>query len=516
MGIVARHAARPTGTLHGSRAAEDRILALITGATAHLMIQFRPIVLTLGVLLCVLAASMLLPAFVALTDGSEDWSVFFASAAFTFFIGGLMVVYGYGDRATRMGIREGFLLTTLSWVIVTAFAAVPFTGLGMSYTDGYFEAMSGLTTTGSTVIVGLDKLPRGILLWRAVLQGIGGLGIVVMAIIILPYLRIGGMQLFQTESSDKSEKIVPRAAELMMAIATTYLVLITACTLTYAVLGMTMFDAICHSLSTISTGGFSTHDDSFGFFASPSLEVAGTIFMALGAMPFVVFIKAARGEPWAIWRDAQVRGFVTFLAAITLIISLWLTLTRDVSLVGALRSVAFNVTSIVTTTGFASADYTTWGHFSVGMFFLLTFVGGCSGSTAGAIKIYRLQIAGLVTRGYLLNLISPNRVLSLVYNGRRVPEDVPFSVIAFLGMYMATVSIGTVVLTALGLDFVTSLSSVATAVGNVGPGLGDVVGPAGNFSTLPPQAKWVLSASMLLGRLELFTVLVLFRPEFWR
>lgn len=480
------------------------------------MIQVRPLVFTIGILLGVLAAAMLVPAALAGVRGYADAPVFLASATFTLFVSGLMMAGGYGRRPTGLGLREGFVLTTMSWVVVAGFAAVPFTGLGLSYTDAFFEAISGLTTTGSTVIVGLDELPHGILLWRALLQGIGGLGIVVMAILILPYLRIGGMQLFQMESSDQSEKVLPRAAELMTAITFVYVGLLTLCALTYLVLGMSFFDAVCHALTTISTGGYSTHDASFGHFASPSLEVAGTVFMALGALPFVVYIRGLHGDFAAAWRDTQIRGLLKFLAAVSLLLAAWLFITRDISLPAALRMAAFNVTSVVTTTGFASTDYGAWGPFAVGVFFLLTFVGGCTGSTAGAIKIYRLQLTAMLTRGYLVGLISPHRVLSLVFNGRRVPQDVPFAVIAFLAVYMMTVGVVSVALTGMGLDFVTSLTAAATAVSNVGPGLGDVVGPAGNFATLPVGAKWVLSIAMLLGRLELFTVLVLFRPEFWR
>ncbi len=480
------------------------------------LIQIRPILFALGLMLCTLAAAMVLPALVDLADGNAEWQVFFASAVLTFFMGGLLVLYAYEDRVVRLGIKEGFLLTTLAWLVVAGFAAIPFIGLGLTYTDAFFETMSGLTTTGATVIVGLDNLPRGVLLWRALLSGIGGLGIIAMAIIILPFLRVGGMQLFQTESSDRSEKILPRAFELMLATAGVYFVLILACALSYALLGMTLFDAVCHALPTIATGGFSTHDESFGFFNSPALEVAGIVFMALGAMPFVVFIKAARGSPKALWDDAQVRGFLTFLAAVSFILAVWLTATREIAFVDALRASAFNVTSIVTTTGFVSTDYQLWGAFAVGLFLLLTFVGGCSGSTAGAIKIYRLQVAGILTRSHFLHLISPNRVVTLVYNGRRLPEDVPFSVVAFLAIYMTTVGIFTVLLTAMGLDVVTSLSSAASAMGNVGPGLGAWVGPAGNYASLPAAAKWVLSFAMMLGRLELFTILVLLRPEFWR
>lgn len=480
------------------------------------MIQLRPILFSLGLMLCTIAAAMLLPAAVDLADGNGAWKTFLASSVFTFFIGGLLVLVAYEDRPARLGVKEGFLLTTLSWVLIAAFAAVPFVGHGLSYTDAYFETMSGLTTTGSTVISGLDKLSRGILLWRALLCGIGGLGIVVVAIIMLPFLRVGGMQLFQTESSDKSEKILPRAFELMMATAGVYLALIVACTMAYVFFGMTMFDAICHALPTLATAGFSTHDASFGYFASPYIIWTATLFMALGAMPFVVFIKVARGQPFVLSQDTQVRGFVVFLISVSVILATWLTATRDIAFLDALRAAAFNVTSIVTTTGFASEDYTLWGPFAVGLFFLLTFVGGCSGSTSGAIKIYRLQVAGILTRSHFLHLMSPNRIVTLMYNGNRLPADVPFSVVAFLAIYMTTVGLFTVLLSALGLDFVTALSSSATALGNVGPGLGPIVGPSGNFSSLPAAAKWALSFEMMLGRLELFTVLVLFRPEFWR
>lgn len=480
------------------------------------MIHYRPILFALGLMLAILSAAMILPALVDMADGNSDWRAFFIAAIFTFFTGGLLVLMTYDDRAIHLTVKDAFLLTTLSWLTMCAFAAVPFVGIGLSYTDAFFETMSGLTTTGSTVLTKLDSLPRGVLLWRALLNGIGGIGVVAMALLILPFLRVGGMQLFHAESSDKSEKIVPRALELVMATAAVYVGLITICMIVFALLGMTFFDAICHSMATIATGGFSTHDDSFKFFHSPSLEWAATVFMALGAMPFVVMIQAARGEPQAFWRDEQVRGFLAFLAVVTIILALWYSATSGIALSDAMRLSAFNVTSIVTTTGFASDDYTKWGQFAIGLFFLLTFVGGCSGSTSGAIKIYRLQVAGLLTRRHFTHLITPNRIVTLSYNGRRLPEDVPFSVVAFLAIYMATAGIFTVMLAGMGLDLVTAMSSAAQALGNVGPGLGEIVGPAGNFATLPAPAKWVLAFAMLLGRLELFTVLVLFRPEFWR
>jgi trk system potassium uptake protein TrkH len=324
------------------------------------------------------------------------------------------------------------------------------------------------------------------------------------------------MQLFQTESSDKSEKVLPRAFELTLAIAAVFGGLVLVCAFLYMWFGMTGFDAICHSLTTVATGGFANYDSSFAHFESPAIHWTGIIFMVLGAMPFVVFIKVLRGDTTALWHDKQVRAFVGFLVAISLIMAFWLLATRNISFFDAITLSSFNVTSIVTTTGYMSDDYTRWGNFAVGVFFLLMFVGGCSGSTAGAIKIYRLQIAHMLTRSHFLHLISPNRVVTLTYNGRRLPPDVPFSVVAFLAIYFFIVGLFAVIYAGMGLDFVTALSASATALGNVGPGLGDIIGPAGNFVPLPDAAKWALSFQMMLGRLELFTVLVLFRPEFWR
>ena len=480
------------------------------------MLQLRPILFALGLMLCTIAAAMLLPALVDLADNHPGWKAFVAASVVTFFAGGLLVLFAYDENPPRLGVKEGFLLTTVAWVVIAAFAALPFLGHSLSYTDAYFETMSGLTTTGSTVISGLDQLPRGILLWRALLCGIGGLGIIVMAILMLPFLRVGGMQLFQTESSDKSEKVLPRAFELTLAIAAVFGGLVLVCAFFYAWFGMSGFDAICHALTTIATGGFANYDTSFAHFDSPAIHWTGTIFMILGAMPFVVFIKMVRGDTTALWHDTQVRAFAGFLIAVSLIMAFWLLATRNISFFDAITLSSFNVTSIVTTTGYMSDDYTKWGNFAIGVFFLLTFVGGCSGSTAGGIKIYRLQIAHMLTRSHFLHLISPNRVVTLTYNGRRVPADVPFSVMSFLAIYFAIVGLFAVIYAGMGLDLVTALSASATALGNVGPGLGDVIGPSGNFVPLPDAAKWALSFQMMLGRLELFTVLVLFRPEFWR
>lgn len=478
--------------------------------------NLRPVMHVLGLIICFMAMAMLVPATVDLADNNDDWRSFFLSATVTGFFGGLILLSCYDERPTSIGVRESFVLTTLAWVVVAGVSALPLLGVGLDYSDAFFEAMSGITTTGSTVLTGLDQLPRGILLWRAMLNGIGGLGIVVTAIILLPFLRVGGMQLFQSESSEKSEKVLARTEQLVISTALVYAALMVACALTYLLLGMGPFDAICHAMATVATGGFSTHDASFSFFRSAPIEIAAIVFMIAGALPFVIMIKSLRNGPEALINDEQVRGFITMIVAVSLVMACWLAVAKGLPLLDALRLATFNVTSIITTTGFASDDYGAWGAFAVGIFFLLTFVGGCSGSTTGAIKIYRLQVAGLLVRTHFVHLISPHRVVPLYYNARRLPDDVSFSVVSFLAIYLATVGIFTVLLTATGLDLVTSLSSAAQAIGNVGPGLGDTVGPAGNFATVPDSAKWILALAMLLGRLELFTVLVLFQTEFWQ
>lgn len=480
------------------------------------MIVTQLITRSLGMVLCAIALAMALPVVVDLADGNRDWQVFAASSLFSFFIGFLLTVTAGPPDPSRFNIRTGFVLTTVVWVMATAFAAIPFVGVGLTFTDAYFEAMSGLTTTGSTVLVQLDVLPRGVLLWRSELQAVGGLGIIVTALLMLPFLQIGGMQLFATESSERSDKVFPRSAETVTAIALIYGSLIVACAAAYAALGMTAFDAICHALTTVSTGGFSTHDESFGFFRSSALQWVCIVFMVLGSVPFLLIYRGLLGKPFEILRDHQLRSFLWVSLAATLAMVVALTATTGSVSLDVLRRAAFNAVSLLTTTGFASEDYSMWGALAVGVAFLLTFIGGCSGSTAGGVKIYRLDIAWLIAKSHLITLASPNRVTPLVYNRRKLDGDVVSSVATFMFVYLFTALLFTLVLAGAGLDFITAVSSSAQALASVGPGLGEIVGPAGNYSSLPDIGKWTLSFEMLLGRLELLTVLVLFEPEFWR
>ncbi|MSO71793.1 MAG: TrkH family potassium uptake protein [Alphaproteobacteria bacterium] len=482
------------------------------------MPELRPIFYVVGLLLCALAALMLIPALIDTVDGSEDWRGFVFAAAVTAFVGGALALTSMSQRRFTIDLRQGFLLTTLTWIAVGGCAALPylFSGHGYSFADAYFEAISGLTTTGATVITGLDGMSRGILLWRALTQGLGGVGIVVMAILILPFLRIGGMQLFHLESSDRSERVVPRAAQLMRALLIAYMALVLACAALFTVAGMSWFDGLCHAFAAVSTGGFSTHDSSFGFFPQPAIQWIGIVFMVLGSLPFTLMIKAARGRPIALLRDPQVALFLSLLAGASFLLAAWIGMKQHVPALEALRLAAFHVVSITTTTGFVSTDFLLWGAFPTSVFFVLLFAGGCSGSTAGAIKIYRFQVLWLMARAHLLLLLEPRRVIVPTYAGRPLPADVPTAVLAFMSAYVAAVLVFGLALSALGLDFLGGMSAAASALGNVGPALVPELGPSGTFAPLSDASKWILSGAMLLGRLELFTVLVLLEPRFWR
>jgi trk system potassium uptake protein len=480
------------------------------------LIDLRPVLLVVGLLLLIVGVAMLLPSLVGMLQGSPTGGAFFASATITIALAGLMVA---ANRVPILTItrRQTFVLVVLAWTGLPAFAALPFvfSELDLSFTDAYFEAMSGVTTTGSTVLVGLDQMAPSLLLWRALLQWLGGIGIIVMAMAILPLLRTGGMQLFHAESSDRYEKPFPRATQLVSALVLAYVLLSIACGIAYRLAGMTMFDAVIHAMSTLATGGYSSHDASFGHFKSPLIEWLAVLFMLAGALPFVLYVRAARGDA-KILRDRQVQVFLTVVLISSLALAAWLTAYKDLLLVDAVRLTAFNVTSVITTTGFASADYNLWGGFAVGIMFYLTFVGGCTGSTAGAIKIFRFRVMAIVLSDHLLQRFYPHGVSNRTYDGKPLDDDVVEGVLAFAVVYATSVGAIALGLAALDLDWITSLSGAATAVGNVGPGLGEIIGPAGNFASLPDGAKWLLAFGMLLGRLELFTVIVLLAPRFWR
>ena len=480
------------------------------------MLDFRPITYVNGILLATLATAMMLPALVDLALGNPDWIVFATAGGATLFVGLAMTMATRGSVG-YMNVREAFVMTALAWVLIAFFAALPlvWSELSLSLTDAYFETIAGLTTTGATVISGLDNAPPGILLWRGLLQWLGGLGIIVMAIAVLPMLQVGGMQLFRIEAFDTSEKVLPRATQISGSLTSVYVIITVICAIAYHLAGMDVLDAAVHSMTTIATGGFSSHDASMGYFESTPIEIIGIIFMIVGSLPFLLYITTLQGHRGALLRDSQVRLFFAFVV----IFSRMALLAQGQSEHGidhGLREAVFNVVSIMTGTGYSTVDYDLWGPFAVTLFLCLTFVGGCAGSTSCGIKVFRFQVLYANISQHLKRILHPHGVFVNMYNGRPLADHVSGAVMCFFFFYFLAVGVVAIILTFSGLDVMAALSASATTISKVGPGLGPVIGPAGNFSSLTDFAKWVLSGAMLMGRLELFTVPVLLLPSFWR
>jgi trk system potassium uptake protein TrkH len=464
-----------------------------------------------------LAAAMLVPAFTDLYFRHDEWRVFALSAAV---VGGISLL---AAAATHSGPppfnrKMGFLLVNVLWLVFSLVGAVPFmlSSLKLEFAKALFESISAITTTGSTVIVGLDNTPPGILIWRSLLHWLGGIGIVALGLFVMPYLRVGGISFFKMESSDTNDKPFARIASFTRAFVLVYVLITITCTLLYTVFGMSRFDAINHAMATVATGGFSTHDASFGYFNSEPLLWTSTFFMTVCSLPFsglIVFMVRRRVNAL---RDPQILAFLAYLTAFSMAIAIYLRLENGVPFHSALTHSFFSVASILSTTGFASEDYTAWGPFVVTLAFFMTFIGGCSGSTAGGIKAYRFIILFNTIRTGLYKLIYPDGIHALRYGKMTVTVDLQQSVMLFITTYLALWAAGGVVMTAMGYDVLTSMSAVITALSNVGPGIGPVVGPAGNFSTLSDPALYVLCLMMLLGRLEVLTMLVLLTPRFWR
>ena len=465
----------------------------------------------------VLSLFMTLPAVADAAADGPVWPEFLASAAASMFVG-MGLVLASRTKQFAIGVKETFVLTTLSWLVICVFSSLPILlsmpEIGLA--GAFFEAMSGLTTTGSTVISNLDQTARGILLWRALLQWLGGIGIIVMAVAVLPILRVGGMQLFRTESSDHSQKLLPRAAPIAGWISLTYLVLTLSLATALWLAGMGKFESVCHAMTTIATGGFSTSDGSIGHFNRAAVDWIVIIGMLVGGMPFILYLRAMRGDFAALVRDTQIQWFIGFCGLSALVMTAWLCYHMEAPPLIAIRYATFNTVSVITGTGFTTAPYDQWGSFAITVLFFLMFVGGCTGSTTGGIKIFRFQVLLTSARVELMHLVRPHAVIAPRYNGEAIPDGITNAVRGFFFVFFATFAVTALALGLQGYDFITSTSGAATAIANVGPGLGPLIGPTSNFSALSDSAKWVLSAAMLLGRLELFTVLVLFIPSFWR
>jgi len=470
-----------------------------------------------GVLLIILGVFMLIP-FVVELIYSEENNIFLPSAAGTVFIGILLVLSNLQENK-KLDLQHAFLLTTLSWLSIAIFGCLPFflSNLELSIIDSFFESMSGITTTGSTIINDLDNATKSILMWRAILQWLGGIGIIVMAITILPLLNIGGMQLFRMESSDAAEKILPRTREITLIISAIYLTLTLSCGIAYYIAGMSAFDSVTHSMTTIATGGFSNYSSSIGYFQNSKIETISIIFIILGSIPFIAYLKFLKGDKKIFFKDTQIKGLIYILIFSVILMFLYLMIdNKEYSLIENLRISTFNVVSVLSGTGYVTADFGSWGKFPLIFFLFLMFVGGCAGSTTFGIKIFIFQILGYFILNQFKKLVYPHGVFFIKYNNEKISNTFIYSIITFIFIYFFIFFILATLLSLNGLDFVTAISGAASAISNVGPGLGEVIGPNGNFSNLPNFSKLSLSLGMLLGRLELFAVLVLFFPSFWK
>jgi trk system potassium uptake protein TrkH len=478
------------------------------------MSNYKTVFFTLGILQIILGVSMFIP-IIAQFVYSEVDSSFFGASIITIVFGTLFFLSNL-DHDRKLSLQQAFLLTALSWLNIAIFGSLPFifSTIELTITDAFFESMSGITTTGSTIISNLENTPKGILLWRAILQWLGGIGIIVMAITLMPIMNVGGMQLFKISSNDSSEKILPKSKEIALRLIYIYSGLTVLCAFTYWIFGMGKFDSLTHSMTTIATGGFSNYNQSIGYFNSIPIEISSMIFIILGSLPFIAYIKFMSGDKKIFLRDIQIKTFIKIIIATIIILSIYLLITNGNEF--SLRSISFNTISILTGTGYVSAEFDGWGSFPLTLFFALMFIGGCAGSTTCGVKIFRVQILYLFITNQLKKIIYPKGVFVIKYDQNSVDDKFIASIISFIYFYFVIFFILAAILSITGLDFITAISGAATSISNVGPGLGPIIGPNGDFSSLPDISKWVLTVGMILGRLELFAILVLFLPSFWR
>ncbi len=480
------------------------------------MANYKTVFFTLGILQIILGISMIIPIIVQLIFNNLDSS--FISAGIISIIFGILFLLSNFDHEKKLNLHQAFVLTALSWISIAIFGSLPFifSNLDLTITDSFFESMSGITTTGSTIITNLNEAPKSILLWRAILQWLGGIGIIVMAITIMPIMNVGGMQLFKISNNDNTEKILPRSKEITIRLILIYLSLTFLCAFFYKIFGMNFFDSITHSMTTIATGGFSNYNESIGYFDSSLIEITSIIFILSGSIPFIAYLKFLNGDKNVFLTDTQIKAFFKITILSIIFLFFYLVLINKSFLEISLMSVSFNVISILTGTGYVTKDFSLWGNFPLAFFLILMFIGGCAGSTTCGIKIFRVQLLYLFLINQIKKIIFPRGVFSIKYGKNNINDKFMASVISFIYLYIIIFFIISALLSLSGLDFITSISGAATSISNVGPGLGEIIGPNGNFAQLSDGSKWVLSLGMILGRLELFAILVLFIPTFWR
>ena len=480
------------------------------------MSNYKTVFFTLGILLIILGVAMMVPVAFQLIYKEFD-STFIISSIITITFGILFFLSNI-DHLKLINTQQAFLLTALSWLSIAIFGSLPFffSELNLSITDSFFESMSGITTTGATILNNIESSPKGILVWRSMLQWLGGIGVILMAITLMPIMNIGGMQLLKISSYDTSEKVLPKSKEISLRLITVYVSLTFLCAFFYKIFGMNFFDSLTHSMTTIATGGFSNYDQSIGYFNNPFIEIISIIFIVLGSIPFILYIKFISDDKKIIFKDEQVKLFLKLTLVSILILFFYLVVVNQNIFEIHLRSVIFNVVSILTGTGYVTKEFDQWGNFPLIFFLILMFIGGCAGSTTCGIKIFRVHILYHFIRNQLLKIIYPRAVINLKYNHSKVEDKLIASIISFIYLYILIFFVLASLLTLTGLDFITSISGAASSLSNVGPGLGGEIGPNSNYSGLPTVSKWLLSAGMILGRLEIFALLIIFLPSFWR
>ena len=480
------------------------------------MSNYKTVFFTLGVLQIILGVSMIIPIIIQIIYNQLDSS--FIGAGIITIIFGVLFFLSNLNHDKKLNLQQAFLVTSLSWISIAIFGSLPFifSSLELTITDALFESMSGITTTGSTIITNLNDAPKAILFWRAILQWLGGIGIIVMAITLMPIMNVGGMQLFKISANDKAEKILPKSKEISIRLILIYSGLTCLCAIFYKAFGMNFFDSLTHSMTTIATGGFSNYNESIGYFNSATIEITSIIFIILGSIPFIAYIKFLNGDKKIFISDSQIKLFVKIIIFSILILFFYLVIQNKNFEEISIRAISFNVISILTGTGYVTKEFDNWGSFPLIFFLILMFIGGCAGSTTCGIKIFRVQILYLFLINQLKKIIYPRGIFVIKYENSSVDEKFMASIISFIYLYIIIFFIITALLSLSGLDFITSISGAATSISNVGPGLGTIIGPNGSFSLLPDFSKWVLSFGMILGRLELFAILVLFLPSFWQ
>ena len=480
------------------------------------MSNYKTVFFTLGVLQIILGLSMIVPILAQFIYNQIDPG--FISSGIVTIIFGVLFFLSNLDHDKKLNLPQAFLLTALSWLSIALFGSLPFifSNIELSFTDAFFESMSGITTTGSTIITNLNETPKAILLWRAMLQWLGGIGIIVMAITLMPIMNIGGMQLFVISTSSTPEKILPKSKEISIRLIVIYSSLTIVCATFYKIFGMNFFDSIVHSMTTIATGGFSNYNESIGYFDNSLIELTSIIFIILGSIPFITYIKYLNGDKKIFLKDSQIKTFLIIIIFSIFLIYFYLSIKNQSIFEVNLRAIIFNVVSILTGTGYVTQNFSEWGNFTLIYFLILMFIGGCAGSTTCGVKVFRIQILYQFVSNQLKKIIYPRGIFKIKYDNNNVDEKFMASIISFIFLYILIFFIITVLLSINGLNFITAISASATSISNVGPGLGDIIGPNGNFSQLTDFSKWILSAAMILGRLELFAVLVLFIPSFWR